>query len=77
MQYHPDVSKEKDSENKFKEVNEANEVLSDDQKRQQYDKFGHGAFSQGGGNRQGGNPFGGFGINLEDMFSDAFSNFPG
>jgi molecular chaperone DnaJ len=40
-QYHPDVSKEENAEAKFKEVQEAYEVLSDSQKRQQYDTFGH------------------------------------
>ncbi|MFA5007228.1 MAG: DnaJ domain-containing protein, partial [Candidatus Izemoplasmatales bacterium] len=39
--YHPDVSTEKDAEAKFKEVQEAYEVLSDGEKRQNYDRFGH------------------------------------
>ena len=41
MKYHPDVSKEKDAEERFKEISEAYAVLSDDTKRAQYDKFGH------------------------------------
>lgn len=58
-QYHPDVNRDnpKEAEEKFKEANEAYEVLSDDTKRAQYDQFGHDAFTQGGG--AGG--FGGFG----------------
>ncbi|MBN3490294.1 molecular chaperone DnaJ [Acholeplasma equirhinis] len=51
--YHPDVNKEPDAEAKFKEVQEAYDVLNDPQKRSQYDQFGH-AGAQG-------DPFGGFG----------------
>ncbi len=40
-QYHPDVNKESSAEAKFKEINEAYEVLSDEQKRAVYDRFGH------------------------------------
>ena len=64
LQYHPDRNKEKGAETKFKEVTKAYEVLSDPQKKQTYDQFGHAAFEQGAG--QGpfggaGGPFGGFG----------------
>ncbi len=52
MKYHPDVNKEPGAEDKFKEINEAYEVLSDEQKRKTYDQFGHagmdGSFGQGG-----------------------------
>lgn len=58
LQYHPDRNKTKDGDKKFKEVTQAYEVLSDPQKRQTYDQFGHQAFTQGGaGGPQG--PFGG------------------
>ncbi|MYL46627.1 molecular chaperone DnaJ [Virgibacillus halodenitrificans] len=67
--YHPDVNKEEDAADKFKEAKEAYEVLSDEQKRAQYDQFGHaGAQGQGfegfGGGAQ---DFGGFG-DIFDMF---------
>ena len=48
-QYHPDVNKEPDAEAKIKEINEAYEVLSDDQKRAVYDRFGHNGPGMGGG----------------------------
>ncbi|MDD3277248.1 MAG: molecular chaperone DnaJ [Kiritimatiellales bacterium] len=69
IQYHPDKNPgDKASEEKFKEVSEAYEVLSDASKRQQYDQFGHAAFGAGrgagGGGSHGG--FGGGGIDLEE-----------
>lgn len=63
--YHPDVNKEADAEEKFKEVKEAYEVLSNEQKRAQYDQFGHaGTQSSGFG---GAHDFSGFG-DIFDMF---------
>ncbi|MCP3025629.1 molecular chaperone DnaJ [Halobacillus sp. A5] len=67
--YHPDVSEEENASDKFKEAKEAYETLSDQQKRAQYDQFGHaGPQGQGfGGFGGGGEDFGGFG-DIFDMF---------
>ncbi|WP_243386270.1 molecular chaperone DnaJ [Bacillus kexueae] len=67
--YHPDINKDADAPEKFKEVKEAYEVLSDDQKRAQYDQFGHAGPNQGFGGFDGAD-FGGFGF--EDIFSSIF-----
>jgi DnaJ-class molecular chaperone len=56
LQWHPDRNKSSEASEKFKEINEAYEVLGNPQKKQTYDQFGHAAFSQGGP----GGPFGGF-----------------
>lgn len=69
IQYHPDKNPgDKAAEEKFKEVAEAYEVLSDTSKRQQYDQFGHAAFGAGRGGGAGGayGGFGGGGIDLEE-----------
>lgn len=76
--YHPDVNKEANAEQKFKEVNEAYEVLSDDQKRQMYDQYGHQALEHGTHFDSNANPFSGFGfsdfggIDLGDIFGSFF-----
>ncbi len=67
--YHPDVSKEPDAAEKFKECQEAYAVLSDEQKRRQYDQYGHAAF-EGGASGAGGFDFSGF--DFSDIFSDLF-----
>jgi len=48
LEWHPDRNKSSQAAEKFKEVNEAYEILSNPQKKQTYDQFGHAAFSQGG-----------------------------
>lgn len=67
MQFHPDRNPgDKAAEEKFKEAAEAYEVLSDADKRAQYDRFGHQAFSPG---RGGGGGYSGGGMNMDDIFS--------
>ncbi|PWQ99424.1 DnaJ C-terminal domain-containing protein [Leucothrix pacifica] len=82
--YHPDVSKEKDAEARFKEVSEAYEVLSDAAKRSQYDQMGSGGFhgdpfgARGGGAHGGfSGGFGGFGGGNNTGYSDFFDSFFG
>ena len=74
--YHPDVSKEPDAEAKFKEAQEAYAVLSDADKRKQYDQFGHAAFDGTGGAGGFGGGFSGFDFNDFD-YGDIFDNLFG
>ncbi len=75
-EYHPDVSKHADAEAKFKEINEAYEVLSDDDKRARYDRFGHAGVSGAAG--AGGYGAGGVGFSgFEEIFEEFFTAFGG
>ena len=68
--YHPDVSKEENAAEKFKEAQEAYAVLSDPEKRKKYDQFGHSAFTNANGGFSG---FEGFDFgNVSDIFEDLF-----
>ncbi|AXG10775.1 molecular chaperone DnaJ [Haloplanus rubicundus] len=81
-EYHPDVSDDSDAEEKFKKAKKAKEILTDEEKRQAYDRMGHERFEQaekrggfdGGAGGAGGNPFGGGGAG---GFGDIFEQFFG
>ena len=74
--YHPDVSKEENAAEKFKEVQEAYAVLSDPEKRKKYDQFGHSAFQNHGGGAGGFQGFDGFDFgDMGDIFDDILGGF--
>src|SRR5260370_5473867 len=81
MQYHPDRNPgNKKAEQTFKDVNEAYDVLKDEQKRAAYDRFGHAAFENGGRGAPGAGDFGfaaGFADIFDEMFGEVMGRRPG
>jgi len=85
LKWHPDRNKAADAPEKFKEINEAYEVLGNPEKKAKFDQFGHAAFNQGGAQGNpfgaGGSPFGGGyyqaggNVNFEDLFGGAGGGF--
>lgn len=81
IQYHPDKNKEEGAEEKFREIAEAYEVLSDEEKRKEYDMIGHAGYTQkqkggSGGGGQGHHYNQAFHFNFDDLFAD-FDGFGG
>src|ERR1700759_2996341 len=76
VQYHPDKNPgDKSAEEKFKELSEAYEILSNPQKKQMYDQFGHAGVGGGPGGGPGGSDYQGFGAggaSINDIFGDIF-----
>jgi molecular chaperone DnaJ len=78
MKFHPDKNPgDHTAEVKFKEINEAYDVLKDDQKRAAYDRFGHAAFEAGMGAAGARSPFGDFSGSFSDVFEDIFGQMMG
>jgi molecular chaperone DnaJ len=82
MKFHPDRNPgDQTCEFKFKEINEAYDILKDDHKRAAYDRFGHAAFEGGmgaaGAGARGGHPFGDFAGSFSDVFEDLFGDIMG
>ena len=73
--YHPDINPSAEAAEIFKEASEAYSVLSDKEKRAQYDQFGHAAFDGSGGGYGGG--FSGFSGDMGDIFGDIFGDLFG
>src|SRR6185312_4350351 len=78
MRFHPDKNPgDHTAEIKFKEINEAYDVLKDEQKRAAYDRFGHAAFEAGMGARGAAGGFGDFAGSFSDVFEDIFGQMMG